>query len=120
MNMLEWRSKGRHLPEFMRDFHDQKDLFKAIHDTYAHDTNPEASNNVVNFRDGMIYVIDVFLWFMASRGYTLQKCRTKVEFIDLQETIEQSKQARTEMFAKAMGLTLANGSRNKKKSSRSR
>ena len=29
------------------------------------------------------YVIDLFLWFMALHGYTLQRSRAKEEFYDL-------------------------------------
>lgn len=31
-NIQHWRESGLYLPEFMRDFHDQKDLFKALQD----------------------------------------------------------------------------------------
>jgi len=30
MNRQEYCNNGNHLPEFLKDFHDQKDLFKAI------------------------------------------------------------------------------------------
>ena len=30
-----------------------------------------------------IYTIDVFLWFMAMHGYTLQRSRARVDFEDL-------------------------------------
>lgn len=115
MNMQEWRDRSLHLPKFMRDFHDQKDLFKAIHDTYSHEKDPERGNNKVSWVDAHIYVIDIFLWFMASRGYTLQKSRTKVEFIDLHETIKQTREIRNDIFNKALGLTPINGNKHKKK-----
>lgn len=36
---------------------------------------------------GQVYVIDTFLWFMARRGYTLQKVRAKGNFRDLEADI---------------------------------
>lgn len=78
MNDLQkYLESGKHLPEKMRDFHDQKDLFKSMHHLYQDKDNAP----VQSWIDGHIYIIDWFLWFMASRGYTLQKTRKKgVEF----------------------------------------
>ena len=74
MKLQEWLKSGKYLPEFMRDFHDQKDLFKSIDVTYERDSDQPSWINA------HIYVVDRFLWYMASRGYTLQKSRIKVEF----------------------------------------
>jgi hypothetical protein len=73
-DIAQWLESGKHLPEPMRDFHDQKDLFKSIHYLYQDNENFKASPN---WADAHVYVIDAFLWFMASRGYTLQKTRKK-------------------------------------------
>ncbi|AHK11168.1 hypothetical protein S14_56 [Shewanella sp. phage 1/4] len=78
----DWRKEGKHLPHFMRDFHDQKDLFKAM--TVYFDNSDECP---VNWVDGHVYTIDWFLWFMAAHGYTLQKNRSAVEFLDYEMTI---------------------------------
>ena len=75
--LSEWMKRGEHLPEFMRAFHDQKDLFKAIHSLYQDNDGAEEKPTWVQ---GHIYVIDWFLWYMALRGYTLQKSRKKVDF----------------------------------------
>jgi len=76
-NLDRYLESGDHLPENMRDFHDQKDLFKSI-DILYQDSPHE---NMPNWVQGHQYTIDWFLWFMASRGYTLQRCRKKsVEF----------------------------------------
>lgn len=69
----------KHLPIFMRDFHDQKDLFKAISMTY-----PE---HPVSWVDGHCYTIDRFLPFMAKHGYTLQRTRAKMRFADIRTTV---------------------------------
>lgn len=76
----KWLESGHHLPEFLRDFHDQKDFFKAMH--YLYQDNPSA-DRVPNWVDGQIYTIDWFLWMMASRGYTLQKTRKKLDFSEM-------------------------------------
>jgi len=72
--MNKWLESLEYLPKFMRDFHDQADLFKSIHLLYRDSSN---ASEMPNFVNGQIYVIDWFLWFMASRGYTLQKTRKK-------------------------------------------
>lgn len=76
-------STGKHLPAFMRDFHDQKDLFKAIDGTFE-----QASGHEINWVDAHIYTIDTFLWFMAAHGYTLQKQRTKEPTLDLESFVQ--------------------------------
>lgn len=74
----EFLQSGEYLPEFLRDFHDQKDFFKSMHFLYQDSEGAEDKPSWVN---GQIYTIDWFLWFAASRGYTLQKCRRKgIEF----------------------------------------
>ena len=83
--MDRWLTEGRYLPRFMRDFHDQKDLFRAIHQTI--DVTKKDYIHDVTWVMGQIYVIDIFLWWMARRGYTLQKARGDQEFVDIHETI---------------------------------
>ena len=78
--MKAWLNSGKHLPVFLRDFHDQKSLFKSMHYLYQDEPHSEKKPNWV---DGQIYIIDWFLWFMASRGYTLQKTKAKQEFMPI-------------------------------------
>lgn len=80
-----WLKEGRYLPSFMRDFHDQKELFRAIHQTIGVRKNDMAKD--VSWPVGQVYVIDIFLWWMARRGYTLQRARVDQEFLDIHETI---------------------------------
>ena len=58
--LKQWLESMEYLPPFLRDFHDQKDLFKSIHTIYRDSDSLKPS-----WPDGMIYVIDCFLWFMA-------------------------------------------------------
>ena len=102
-NLDAWLKSGEYLPPPLRDFHDQKEVFKAIHERIAED--PHELVKRPSWVEGHVYVIDTFLWFMARRGYTLQKTRKKLEFRDLEEDVYVQTQARNEASAKAMGLT---------------
>lgn len=99
--------EGRYLPKFMRDFHDQKDLFKTIHEKYCkHFEDPKNLHTKhIHWQDGQVYVIDVFLWFMAQHGYTLQKTRN-LEHYDIDTTLTEAYDKRNREMADAMGLTL--------------
>ena len=88
----EWRRDGKYLPKFLRDFHDQKDIFKAIHqmtDVQGHEYAKD-----ISWVAGQCYVIDIFLWCMARFGYTLQKTRTKLKFEDLHTVIQKCRDIR--------------------------
>jgi hypothetical protein len=78
--LSDWMKSGDYLPEFMRDFHCQKDLFKEIHSLYR---DNEGADEKPSWVQGQIYVVDWFLWYMAMRGYTLQKSRKDLPFRDL-------------------------------------
>ena len=84
-DMQQWLESGEYLPHFMRDFHDQKDVFKAMY-------FKQECNSDINWIDGQIYTIDFFLWFMGKRGYTLQKCRKNFVFKDIIDDIKEFKQ----------------------------
>jgi hypothetical protein len=76
-DLQQWLESSEYLPDFMRDFHDQKDIFKSIERLYRGDND---ENYRVSWIDCHVYTIDRFLWYMASRGYTLQKSRKNVMF----------------------------------------
>lgn len=99
----QWRDSGKHLPEFLRDFHDQKDLFKTIHETTRVENHSYCKE--ISWITGQCYVIDIFLWAMARYGYTLQKTRTRLPFEDLEETKRAALEARDAQMARVMGLT---------------
>lgn len=96
------------LPDFLRDFHDQKDFFKAIHTHYS----KEGLENKIpgNWVDNHIYTIDFFLWFMALHGYRLQRFKSKqfeqydpVEFVEEYNNIRRGKSTAllTEILSKS-------------------
>ena len=74
---------GEYLPEMLRDFHDQKDLFKKMHSLYG--AEQESYIEMPNWVSGQCYVIDWFLWYMGQRGYVLRKSRAKIDFKKFQE-----------------------------------
>ncbi len=98
-----WMKSGKYLPPRLRDFHDQKDLFKAMHQIIDVEKHSYAKD--VGWVEGQCYVIDIFLWFMARRGYTLQKSRQRFEFNDLDAEVKAAKEVRDRSSARALGLT---------------
>lgn len=93
----EWLKSGRYLPLAIRDFHAQKELFKTIH--HLVDVESIGGCKDINWISAHIYVVDVFLWWMARRGYTLQKSRQKFVFRDLQRDINEVALVRERHFA---------------------
>jgi hypothetical protein len=95
-----WRNEGKHLPEFLRDFHDQKDLFKYLHDSV--DINDHDLIKNINWMQGHAYTIDIVLFILAKYGWTLQRSRSKQDFANLDEVISQYNKTRNDMFTKAL------------------
>lgn len=97
--MKDFLESGKHLPPFLRDFHNQKDVFKTLWCYMDKSSFPKEIQTLgwVNFH---IIIIDIFLWWMAKRGWTLQRSRQKVEFLDVNEDIKKYKDEQTEAFKK--------------------
>jgi len=100
-----WLENGSHLPPPLRDFHDQKDLFKAMHEIINLQGNDIAQK--VDWVTGQVYVIDVFLRFMGRRGYTLQRSRARVPFRDLDQDIRTAREARDAAASKVLAEWLS-------------
>lgn len=87
-NLETWLRSGQYLPPVMRDFHEQKRIFKRIQE--MSDRYKWLPGEQPDFRVSMCYTIDIFLWFMAMHGYTLQKTRQGVGGVrSLDETLEE-------------------------------
>ena len=98
MHILDWLKKEDYLPEFFKDFHDQKDIFKLL-DRIVVSRNKSDHYDLPNWIDAHIYTIDIFLWCMAFYGYKLQKIRTKdIVFGDLDNDIKKMKDDQTKQF----------------------
>lgn len=91
INPREWMKEVEHLPDFLRDFHNQKDFFKTIDETFKKCPELESHTWVSNH----IYTLDYFLWFCGIHGYTMQKSRKKgIAFEDIQEKLKESRGTR--------------------------
>ncbi len=101
MTPQEYVKSGKHLPGPLKDFHDQKDLFKLMYRCYADKGGTgayEQNGASVPWTTGQCYVIDWFLWFMGKRGWTLQRSRADVPFHDLDAEIAMMKREDAELF----------------------
>lgn len=89
-----WLESGEYLPPFMRDFHDQKDVFKAMQEVVerANAKHTGYRSIDVTWTAAHIYTVDVFLWVMARHGYTLQPARKRVPFSDVHRFIGDARQ----------------------------
>lgn len=84
INAAEYVKQGKHLPDFLEDFHDQKDFFKAMYEQWG---DCEQLSRI-SWVDCHVYTIDFFLWWMGLNGYKLQKIRSKdFRFYDPTDTI---------------------------------
>lgn len=104
-----WLRSGEYLPAFMRDFHDQKDVFKACDEVMQRSIakNGGAYMRDLSWVDAHVYTVDIFLWMMARHGYTLQRSRKRLPFADLFAWISGAKRERDREMAKGLGLTPA-------------
>ncbi len=107
-----WLEADRHLPTVMRDFHDRKALFAAMH--ALQDTGATGAKSAVDQHYdvspavGHVYVVDRFLWFMARRGWTLQRSRADLPFSDLATDVQAVAAERRAQFG---AMLAAGGSR---------
>lgn len=95
-----WRENGLYLPKFLRDFHAQKDIFKTIHRFVKVEEHDYCKD--ISWVAGQCYVIDIFLWYMARKGWTLQRSRQKLEFENIYDDIAAREKEETEIFKQAI------------------
>lgn len=98
-----WRQAGKHLPDILKDFHDQKAIFQAMHEM-LNLPDKESAIRQPNFVEGQCYVIDCFLWFMARHGYTLQKSRAKLEFESLEDNVQAIEARKAELLKQILSF----------------
>lgn len=98
----EWLQSGEYLPAPLRDFHDQKDIFKAIWEVVmrAKERQEKERSGIpylggLNWVDAHIFTIDQFLYFMARHGWTLQRSRKPYEFTDIEDTVAERRARET-------------------------
>lgn len=98
-HLVQWVDEGKHLPRWLRDFHDQKDVFKACERALGR-PGSASGNDGITWADGHVYTIDRFLRFMALHGYTLR--RTVPDAPHIQETVAECREARNAEFLAAL------------------
>lgn len=97
-----WRKAGKHLPDCLKDFSAQGDVFRAMHEMIG-PQDPQDLIRRPTCVEGHCYVIDYFLWFMARHGYTLQRSRAALAFDSLQDSISAVRARHNAMWAKILG-----------------
>ncbi|MBS1067291.1 hypothetical protein [Gluconobacter cerinus] len=107
----EWLESGEYLPSFMRDFHDQKDIFKYLDEVRERSVKKNGGSYMANltFSDAQVYTIDIFLWVMARHGYTLQRSRKGLVFTDLDDTISRANKSRSDTSTAFLKKLLSKG-----------
>lgn len=93
----KYRENARHLPSFMRDFHDQKLLFNMIN-SLIDSSEKDHILNTVNPYYAHIYTIDYFLFIMFKYGYSLQKSRMKFNFLSIENDMKDYRSAQNQNF----------------------
>ena len=100
-----WLKCGKYLPNPLRDFHDQKDVFKAMHEIIDVEGHDYAKS--VDWVTGQCYVIDIFLWFMARRGYTLQRTHRKGDYRNLAVDVAAANKIRQSRMSDMMRAAMS-------------
>lgn len=112
MSIDNYFKTQKHLPPFLRDFHDQKDFFKAMHEYFAEqeakhpNKYPKGMIRNTEWAEGMCYTIDRFLKFMMFHGYKLQKDRSKGPFFDIHQTIAEFGEIRAKILTEALNQSI--------------
>lgn len=86
--------KERHLPRFLQDFHDQKEVIKTM---YWYFQKADMDMYVQSSTDAHCLIIDRFLSFMFLHGYKIQKTRDK-DVCDIHESIETRREMEREVL----------------------
>lgn len=104
--MGQWLSSGLYLPRVIRDFHDQKAVFKwvwrKLEKRMAEDHSCRMYIGSMNWTGAQVFVIDHFLWWMAMHGYTLQRSRSRDDFAEWESSIRAMKDEDAALFRKML------------------
>jgi len=99
LNSYRTGDNPKYLPDFIKDFHDQKNLFKFIHSTIkVEDDDKDHILKQISYVEAQIYTIDYFLFIMFKYGYSLQKSRAKVSFFDIDYQMKKWKEKNNDNF----------------------
>lgn len=105
MKITEYISKEKHLPKFLKDFHDQKDFFKSLW-WWQQKGGESTELSKHTWVSQHIYTIDIFLKFMAFHGYKLKKIRSVTDTHDINETISIREKEVTNILEDALSESI--------------
>lgn len=92
----QWREDKKHLPEFLKDFHDQKDFFKYLHEALRLHDHELLKD--VSWIQNHVYTMDMLLFVLARYGWTLQRSRAHQNFDDLDSKIKEMNDYKSQQF----------------------
>lgn len=84
-----------YLPEEIRDFHIQKDLFKLI---------SERSSIKLSVMKAQVYATDYFCHCLVYTGFVLRRSKKQLAFEPMFDTINQARDLRNKNFASMLNL----------------
>ncbi|NTF17993.1 hypothetical protein G6L37_06220 [Agrobacterium rubi] len=84
-----------HLPDILREYGDQEDIFRAMHGLTGWNDLDNVSSDITHI-EGREYVVDLFLPFMAQHGYVLRKDPELAGARDLDTSLGQFEQLERE------------------------
>lgn len=80
IDLKRYLAEGSYLPNPIKDFHDCKVVFKMIGELLQSLPQSSLLLENMNWSTAHVYTVDVFLWYLAKHGYTLQMSRKKIDF----------------------------------------
>lgn len=87
-NLEKYMNEGRYLPDFMQDFHDQKNFFKRVSHL------PYGDN--ISWLKAQCYTVDLFLWnIMRLHGCKFQRTLRKPPIMTIEEELLLLEQPRS-------------------------
>lgn len=89
----EWRKSYAFVNQVIGEFHERKDLFKYIHESWSLSKGIEPTLNTI---EGHTYIADAFLWMLARHGLVLGKSYKKLDFKDLKMEVSEFIKERNE------------------------
>lgn len=87
---------GDHLPEILRAYDDQDQLFRAMHGLTGWNDDDHCASDVTHIT-GNKYVVELFLKFMAEHGYVLRKDPQLAGARDIETSLAQFEQKEREV-----------------------
>jgi hypothetical protein len=85
----------------------RKDLFKALQEVVERrndDGQGFSYTKDLTWVTAHVYTVDVFLWCLARRGYTLQRSRKRLQFSEIGEFIAEAQTALPRRLGSSSGL----------------